>query len=153
MIYFVCAPNDLLPIVARNVRWLEKDTDYELAKSYWQERGQVLSNSTWDKAHEYGYQYAAIIECNKIVSSAGVWRFSENWWDIVAAGTLKNYRRRGFSKSIVAFITSYVHKSGRLATGTTRDDNLAAITTAKSVGFHQVPETRVWWRYPRLPDF
>jgi RimJ/RimL family protein N-acetyltransferase len=153
MIYFVCTENNLIPIKSENVRWLDKDNDYELARIYWQEWGQVLSYSTWNKAHEYGYQYAGIVEHGKIVSSAGIWRFSEKLWEIAAVSTLESHRKKGYSKSVIAFITSYTHKFGCVATCSTSDDNVAMIATAESVGFQQVPESEVWWNYPQLPDF
>ena len=154
MIYFVCAENNFLPVRSENVRWLEKDQDYELARHYWQVWSQDLSYSTWDKAHEYGYQYAGIVEGDKIVSSAGVWRFAENLREIVAVSTMENYRKKGYSKSIISFLTSYyIHKSDCLATCSTSDDNIAMIATAESVGYKRVSQAEVWWSYPRLPDF
>jgi predicted GNAT family acetyltransferase len=151
--FFVCTKNDLALVKCENVRWLEKEADYELARLYWKEVGQISSLNTWAKAHEYGYQYAGILEGGRIISLAGVWRFSQDCWEVVAVSTLENCRRKGYSRSIVAFITSYILKSGRLATCSTDDDNIAMIATASSVGFRPVPVEKIWWAYPQLPDF
>jgi RimJ/RimL family protein N-acetyltransferase len=153
MIFFACTDENLVPINHENVRWLAKDTDYELARHYWNVWGQTLSFSTWEKAHEYGYQYAAIMGDERIISSAGVWRFSEECWETAAVSTLESYRGKGYSKSVFSFITSYILKSGRVATCSTSDDNVAMIATAKSVGYQEVPAGKVWWNYPQLPDF
>jgi RimJ/RimL family protein N-acetyltransferase len=153
MAFFVCSQNNFIPAECENVLWLDKNVDYELARMYWQEWEQTLAHTTWKKAHEYGYRYAAIIENNQIISSAGVWQFSENWWEVVAVSTLENRRRKGYSKSVVAFITSYILKSGHLATCSTDDNNFAMIATAKSLGFQQISPEEKLWSYPELPDF
>ena len=127
--------------------------DYELARRYWEGWGQTLSFNVWKTAHAYGYQYAAIVEREGIISSAGVWRFSEECWEVAAVSTLASHRRQGYSRRVVAFITAYIHASNRLATCSTGDENIAMIATARSVGFRPVPAEQVWWRYPQLPDF
>lgn len=153
MIYFTCKAQDLTTIETSRVRWLECAADYALAKDYWKARGTELAHDTWTKAHEYGYQYAAIIEDGRIVSSAGVLRFSEACWEVAAVGTLEDFRRRGYARSVVAFVTAYILNAGLLATCSTSDDNEAMTATAKSVGFQVIPKDEVWWKYPNLPDF
>ena len=153
MIYFTCSKEDLVPIVWGNVRWLDQTVDYELAKHYWQALGYPLSQRTWRSAHEYGYRYAAIIKNDQIISCAGEWRFSEDCGEIAAVSTLEQYRRRGASKQVVAFITDYILSKGKTATCSTDDDNIAMIATAKSVGYREIPKDKVWWTYPRLPEF
>jgi len=153
MIFFICTKQSFIPIDSAKARWLERDADYELAKDYWRDLRLDLLHSTWLKAHEFGYQYAAIVENDRIVSCAGVWRFSEEAWEVAAVSTLESFRRKGYSKSIVAFVTAFILKAGRLATCSTSDDKIAMIATAKSVGFQQVPQEKIWWTCPKLPDF
>jgi len=153
MIYIICKGQEITTIDTSRVRWLECRADYPLAKDYWKALGQELTRDTWTKAHEYGYQYAAIIEDGRIASMAGVWRFSEDCWEAAAVSTLEGFRRRGYAKSCVAFVIEYILAAGKLATCSTGDDNLAMIATAKSVGFQVLPKERVWWNYPNLPEF
>ena len=153
MIYFTCTPTNLILTETSRVRWLGCAADYALAKVYWQAHGQELTRDTWTKAHEYGYQYAAIIEDGQIASMTGVWRFSEDCWEAAAVSTLEGFRRRGYAKSCMAFVIEYILAAGKLATCSTGDDNLAMIATAQSVGFQVMPKDKVWWNYPDLPDF
>lgn len=151
--FFICSEKSFTPVEYGKVRWLDKDTDYEIARMNWLEWNQVLAQSTWEKAHEYGYRYAGILEEDQIISIASVWQFSENWWEIAAVSTLVNHRRKGYSKSVISFLTAYILESNRLATCSTQDDNIAMISTAKSVGFQEVLQKDVMWSYPKLPDF
>jgi predicted GNAT family acetyltransferase len=153
LVYFTCTEQDLVPIATTPVRWLAPDADYELAEAYWRAHGQNLGRSTWLTAHEVGYRYCAIIENDRAVSIAGVWKFSDEAWEVAAVGTLEGYRRRGYSKRCVAFITAFILEAGQTATCRTSVDNTAMIATAKSVGFQVIPEDKVWWKFPKLPDF
>ena len=153
MVYFTCTPQDFIPIPTPGVRWLSPQQDYPLAKAYWAALNQKLAESTWLKAHEFGYQYAAILAEGQVLSCAAIWRFSDTAWEIAAVGTLPGQRRRGHSRQVVAFLTAYTLEAGRTATCSTADENAAMIATAKSVGFQQVPAEKAWWVYPTLPDF
>jgi RimJ/RimL family protein N-acetyltransferase len=153
MIYFICAREDFVPMPTPGVRWLDKVAEYELARRYWEGFGQDLSCCTWDKAHEFGYSYAALIEDGQIVSSAGVWRFSEAVWEVSAVSTWSAFRRLGYSRRVVTFVTAYILQEGRLPALSTLDDNHAMTATALRVGFHIIPKEQVWWKYPELPEF
>ena len=89
---------------------------------------------------------------DKIVSCAGVWRYSDEAWEVAAVGTLDGFCHKGHTKRIGAFVAAYILASGRLATCSTDDGNIAMIATAKRVGFQKIPEERVWWVYPLSPD-
>ncbi len=153
MILFSCSRERFTPADFSLVRWLDKEADYELARWHWEQCNSPLSRSTWLKAHEFGYEYAAILEEGKAVSIAGVWRFSEDAWDVAAVGTLPAWRRKGYARQVVSFITETILRAGRLATCSTDETNMAMIATAKSVGFLVMPPEAVWWKYPELPDF
>jgi predicted GNAT family acetyltransferase len=153
MIHFSCTRQNFLPVSSDNVRWLDQVATFPLAQAYWNEMGQSLTQKTWDMAHQFGYSYAAIVEELRGVSIAAVWRYSPDCWEVAAVSTLPGLRRRGYSKRVVAFVTSYILESGRLATCCTDDDNMAMIATARSVGFQVISEQLVWWDFPNLPDF
>ena len=152
MVSLVCTKQDLIPMDHTSIRWLKPDTDHELAKEYWGEREQDLSYEPWVQAHKLGTQYAALVQDDKIVSRAGVWRYSDEAWKVAAVSTLDGFCHKGHTKRIGAFVAAYILASGRLATCSTDDGNIAMIATAKRVGFQKIPEERVWWVYPLSPD-
>ena len=152
LVYFACSRDDYIPAASTQVRWLDQAADYELARDYWGAHGQPLSADQWQKAHAFGYQYAAVIEAERIISSAGVWRFSEDCWEVAAVSTLPDFRRRGYARQAVAFATRHILEAGKLATCSTGEGNAAMIATAKSVGFRIISEAEVWWEYPRLEE-
>jgi len=153
MIHFSCTVNDFLPVPTDSVRWLDQEADFISAQAFWLELGQPLSRKTWDMAHQFGYSYAAILLGRRILASAAAWRFSPDCWEVAAVSTLPAFRHQGYSMRVVAFVTSYILQSGKLATCCTDDDNAAMIATARSVGFQVIPREKVWWSFPDLSDF
>jgi predicted GNAT family acetyltransferase len=153
LLYFTCSLADLEPVDTTFVRWLNPMSEYPLAQRYWASFDQTLRHSTWQKAHEFGYQYAAMFEGDWLVACAAVWRFSNDAWEVSGVSTLPDYRRQGRSRRTVAFVTTYILEAGRLATTSAQSSNQAAIATALSVGFKVIPPEQVWWQYPHLPEF
>jgi predicted GNAT family acetyltransferase len=143
MISFVCSVQDLIPLDATGIRWLEQDADYALARAYWGARGQDLSRDTWEGAHASGYRYAALVREGRILSCAAAWRYSDEAWEVAAVGTLDEFRRQGYATRVVAFVTAYILASGRVATCSTGEDNVAMRATARRVGFREVPAGEV----------
>jgi len=142
MISFVCSKQDLIPVDATGIRWLEPEADYALARAYWRGHGQDLSRDIWEGAHASGYRYAALVREGQILSCAAAWRYSDEAWEVAAVGTLEGFRRRGYATRVVAFVTAYILASGRVATCHTDEDNIAMRATARRVGFREVPEGR-----------
>jgi predicted GNAT family acetyltransferase len=153
MIHFSCSKNNFSPAPCDGVRWLDQDADFALARAYWLELGQTLTRKTWDMAHQFGYTYAGLLAVNRMISCAAVWRYSPQCWEVAAVSTLPDFHRQGYSKRVVSFVTEYILNSGKVATCSTDDDNLAMIATARSVGFQVVSDELVWWNFPDLPDF
>ena len=153
MVYLACTKDTFIPSDMASVRWLIKDIDYNIAQWYWDQFQSPLTYHTWITAHAYGYQYAVIQEDDKPITCAGIWRFSERVWEVVAVSTLAAYRNRGYAKQTVSFVTAYILGANRLATCSTNAENAAMIATAKSVGFEIVAQEAVQWKYPELPDF
>jgi predicted GNAT family acetyltransferase len=138
MISLVCTREDFIPADDQTgIRWLDPQVDYALAKAYWRGHGQGLSRETWEEAHATGYQYAALMQEDRIVSCAAAWRYSDQAWEVAAVGTLPAFRRRGYAARVVAFVTAYILASGRVATCHTAEDNLAMRATARRVGFRE----------------
>jgi predicted GNAT family acetyltransferase len=121
------------------VRWLDWDQDYPLARAFWPPDF-PLTQEVWEEARALGYRYYAIVEGDEIASIAAEWRYSDEAWDVAAIVTAPAYRRQGYAKSVVSFVTGQILEAGRVATCTTQHDNIAMIRTAESVGF-QVEES------------
>lgn len=153
MIYLECTQQDFIPGDYSGVLWLEPGRSYPLAQSYWSAFGQDLAESTWRQAHDYGYQYAAVLQHEKIIAMAGVWRFSDAAWDVAAVSTLESERRKGYGRRLVGFVSAYILQNGRLATCSANDDNAPMLAVARKVGFYEVSPEKVRWTYPTLPDF
>lgn len=153
MLYACCTAETFTPFELTGCQWLQRDSDFKIAEWYWQQLNSPLKHETWITAYKYGYQYAVILDQGKPICCAGVWRYSGKSWDVCAVSTLPQYRQRGYSKRIVSFITTYILESGHIATVRTSETNIAMITTAKKVGFQEIPREKIWWQYPELPAF
>lgn len=136
MITLTCDRSSFEPTDFSNVRWLDWDADFERAQRFWPPYA-PLSRQIWDQARRDGYRYCAIIEGGEIAAIATEYRFSDEAWMVAAVRTGALFRRRGYGKSVVSFVAAHILAAGRLATCVTRDDNIAMIRTAESVGFRR----------------
>ena len=134
LVKLVCTVEQFRPCSTARVRWLDWDRDYSLAEAFWPVQF-PLTRKIWDEAREMGYRYCAIVEEGRIASLAAEYRYSDDAWMVAAVGTAPEYRRRGYAKAVVSFVTGGILRAGRLATCSTREDNMAMIRTAESVGF------------------
>ncbi len=62
-----------------------------------------MSLETWNGAKKEGFTYCAIIEDNKIISLAAVWKYSQNKWEVAAVNTRKGFENRGLAKNVKEF--------------------------------------------------
>jgi predicted GNAT family acetyltransferase len=138
----VCSREAFRPRLAASVRWLDWESDSDLARDLWSSGGSTYSDEEWEtlwsEARAEGYRYCAVIEDDKIVSRAAVWRYSDEAWEVAAVYTVPSFRQRGYGKSVVSFATAHILEAGRVATCHTSIDNPAMIRTAETTGFCQV---------------
>ena len=85
---------------------------------------------TWD---DY-----VIFEDGKIVSRAGIWKYSQTAWEVAGVSTLPEYRCKGYGKIIVSHCTAIILNNDKTATCTTSDTNIAMRRTAEKVGFMEL---------------
>jgi len=127
--------------LAADVRWLDWEADSEQARALWALQGFVYSDEGWEElwsgARAEGYRYCAVIEGCAIALQAAVWRHSDEACEATAVYTAPAFRRRGYAKSVVSFVTAHILKASRLATYHTDVDNLAMARTAEAVGFYR----------------
>ena len=117
------------PVNYKNVRWLRKDENY-LMKEFWN-----MTDETWNASEIAGYTYCAVVEDDRILSVAAVWKYSDESWEVAAVNTGKGYENRGLAKQVVSFVTEYILKSGRKVTLTTDKENKAMRKVAEDLGF------------------
>lgn len=137
-----CTRDTFRPSLTADVRWLDWEADSELARALWALQGFVYSDEGWRElwsgARAEGYRYCAVIEDGTIASRAAVWRYSDEAWEVAAVYTAPAWRRQGYARSVVSFVTAYILDAGRVATCHTNVDNLAMARTAEAVGFREV---------------
>ncbi|MHC4479728.1 MAG: GNAT family N-acetyltransferase [Planctomycetota bacterium] len=136
MVKLTCDEASFRPVDSGSARWLDWDEDFALAQQAWPQDAR-LSRQEWEQARADGYCYCAIVEDGQVVSIAAEYRFSEEAWMVAAVKTAPPFRRRGYGKEVVSFVTAHILDAGRKATCETRDGNLAMIRTAESVGFRR----------------
>lgn len=118
------------------VRWLDVEADYPLARDFW---AFPISPEDWRGFRDEGYQYCAVVEDQRIISIAAVWRYSDHAWELAAVSTAPEFRRCGYGQSVASFVTAAILSQGCRATCLTAADNVAMQRTAQSVGFYFAP--------------
>ena len=113
----ICTPDSFRPADCSRVRWLE-----------------------WEQNRAEGFRYCAIVEHGAIAALAAVWTYSQTHWEVAAVSTAPAFRKRGYGKAVVCFVTAHILEQGRKATLLTESRNVAILRTAESVGFYHSDE-------------
>jgi ribosomal protein S18 acetylase RimI-like enzyme len=138
LVLLICTRDTFTPAEGVSVRWLEASADYILAADFWSRTDSPLAVETWREAHDrYRYSYAAVVLDGGIVAIAAFLPFSLHAWDVSAVKTDSGFRRKGYGKAVVSFVTASILARVPTATCVTRDDNVAMIRTAQGVGFRE----------------
>ena len=137
----VCTAETFRPCYTVDVRWLDWDEDFELARELWARAEYDLSKDEWLSFRDSGYTYCGVVVDGRIASRAAVFTRTKTEWEAAAVWTLDGYQHRGYAKSVVSFVTQSILDSGHLATCHTDHDNAAMIATARGVGFIARGET------------
>ena len=134
-----CDAHAFQPVREYDVRWLDWDHDYELAATAFPTKG--LSRADWLAVREIGFTYCAVVEGERALSRAAVWRgvpYGDHGWEVAAVWTCEDRRGRGLARSTVSFVTECVIANDRVATLHTPPTNAAMLRAARSVGFEVV---------------
>lgn len=129
-----CSKDIFRPAISHQVRWLDWDQDFEVARIHWKLEPEAFRDM-WNQSRKDGYQFCAVVEHDKIIALAAVWRYSETAWELAAVGVEDSHRRCGYGKSVCSFATSAILDAGRTATCHTLATNIAMQRTAESIGF------------------
>jgi ribosomal protein S18 acetylase RimI-like enzyme len=135
----ICTPDSFRPSDCSRVRWLDLENDYPLARAYWPQ-DPPLSREDWEQNRADGFHYCAIVEHEAIAALAAVWTYSQTHWEVAAVSTAPAFRKRGYGKAVVCFVTAHILEQGRKATILTEIRNVAMLKTAESVGFYHSNE-------------
>lgn len=122
-------PSEFSPVNYDNVRWLSQD-DFRYMYEFCN-----MSLETWNGAKEAGYTYCAVIEDDKTISIAAVWKYSPDKWEAAAVNTRKGYENMGFAKQVVSFVTDYILSQNKIPTLTTCENNIPMRRVAEKLGF------------------
>jgi ribosomal protein S18 acetylase RimI-like enzyme len=131
----ICTPDSFRSTDCSRVRWLAWENDYPLARAYWSQ-DPPLSREDWEQNRLDGFRYCAMVEQGTIAALAAVWTYSETHWEVAAVSTAPAFRRRGYGKAVVCYVTAHILQRGRKATLLTESTNVAMLRTAQSVGFY-----------------
>lgn len=101
--------------------------------------GEVRMVTTEDEtavelSHKWGGEVFGQMVDGRVVSWAAVKPLSDVVWDI-SVRTLRDYRGRGYAKSVVSAAVRFIFDHDRLAAWGTHRTNLASLNTARAVGF------------------
>ena len=136
-----CTLDDFRSAPTSHVRWLDWEQDFALAQAFWSLE-YPLTSKIWAEARDLGYHYCAIVEDGQIASIAAEYRCADDAWMVAAVRTAPAFRRRGYAKAVVSYVTQGILDAGRVAFCQTHADNLPMIRTAESVGFRISITTR-----------
>ena len=135
----ICALDSFRPADCSRVRWLDWENDYPLARAYWPQDS-PLPQEDWEQNRADGFRSCAIVEHEAIAALAAVWTYSQTHREVAAVSTAPAFRKRGYGKAVVCFVTAHILEQGRKATILTESGNAAMLKTAESVGFYYSDE-------------
>lgn len=137
-----CDRSCFMPVDFNAARWLDRAIDRDVGCSGWIEDAE-FERDDWERLHDEGYSFCAVVDGDEVLARAGVWPRSEGEWEVAAVWTRTANRNRGFGKVVVSAATAMVLDTGRRATLHARADNAAMIRVATSVGFRSRPKRRL----------
>ena len=132
-----CRPQTFRPAPHPRVRWLDRRSDFDLAREAWQASGIAIAPADWDDWRRQGFRYRGIVDDGRLVASAAVWTCSPAAWELAAVHTRVGYRRRGHARAVCSFATAHILAHVATATCTTRADNTPMLELAAALGFRR----------------
>jgi RimJ/RimL family protein N-acetyltransferase len=134
-----CTRATYVPAPDPRVRWLDRETDFDLACEAWGAVGIPITRADWDDWRRQGYGYCGIVEDGRLVANAAAWTYSPTASEVAAVRTREGHRSQGYSTAVCSFVTAYILASGQTATFSMRADNTPMLRVAMRLGF-QAPE-------------
>lgn len=94
-----------------------------------------MSTKDWTDMLESGTDVFLLFEKSKPVARCCIERIDDNTLEAADIRTAKKYRRKGYSKQLVAYVTKLILSEGKKATCRTTADNTSMLKVIDSVGF------------------
>jgi len=138
---FYATKDAFRPCLTTGARWWGHD-DWAAARAaaegMWP-GGEYWAESEWHELYREGYRYCALLVDGHSVATAGLWPCAQAEWEVIAVAAAPAHRNRGHGSAIVSFVAEEILTHGRIATITTREDNLPMLRVIERLGFRPKP--------------
>ncbi len=135
---FFCRRETFSPYRIEGPRWWAADeweAAYRAHEEMWPDSTTFWSREEWGELYSQGYRYCAVLRKGKAVATAGLWPRTDEEWEVIAVGTAPGFRRQGYGKAVVSFVTETILQGGRVATIGFRKENTPMRRTAVALGY------------------
>lgn len=138
IVRFVCSKADFSSFKDGRVEKFDAFENYDMLnrffgehdKSLMQPKEEYFSEFDFDKWEDY-----VIIINDEIAARAGIWKKSDDMWEVAGVSTAPKYRKMGYGEAVVRYCVAEILRRGRVAACTTEKTNTAMIKTALKAGF------------------
>lgn len=94
-----------------------------------------VSQSDWKKWNNQGTEYYLLFVDGKPVSRCAIERYSPDTWEAADVRTAPEYRNKGYSKEVVAYVTRKILEQGKSATCRTLAGNSGMLKVIDTLGY------------------
>ena len=135
---FICTKDSAIGTFDESVELFDAYKNYELITEFYDSCPECQSfpkeeyfNGNWyDNWEDY-----VIWEKGKIAARAGIWKPSEDKWEVAGVITRPEYRQKGYSVRVVSHCIARILEQGKDAILSTAETNYSMIAVAKKTGF------------------
>lgn len=141
IVKFICTDKQSIIRESEMVREFDAFENYEQLNDFFGAHDKKLMCSK----EEYfeGFDFTkwndyVIYADDKIIARAGIWKYSDNAWEVAGVSTLPEYRCKGYGTILVRHCIAKILEKGKAATCSTESKNIPMIKTALKAGFKAV---------------
>jgi len=133
----VCTRETFRPYRIEGLRWWATDEweeAYKAHKGTWPHTT-WFPEDLWRELYSNGYRYCSLLVNGQGVATAGLWPRTEKVWEVIAVGTGPDFRKKGYGKAVVSFVTQTILNAGKVARLTFRKGNIPMERIAAALGY------------------
>lgn len=141
IIKFICTDKQSIICDSEMVREFDAFKNYEQLNDFFgaHDKNLMCSKEEYFEGFDYTkWEDYVICVDNKIIARAGIWKYSDNEWEVAGVSTLPEYRCKGYSTILVRYCIAKILENGKIATCSTKSTNIPMIKTALKAGFKKV---------------
>ncbi len=135
---FVCTKDTFRGSFDASVAAFDAYENYEMITAFYDScpecqsfpKEEYFSGDWYDKWEDY-----VIWDNGRIAARAGIWKNSEEQWEVAGVITRPEYRQKGYSARIVSHCIAKILEQGKTAILSTAETNYPMIGVAKRAGF------------------